>query len=139
MAVIIPDMDIPSNCMACKLSYSSPFGDVMCAANGYRANKQKCLLKSADERKGKDCVSRQFMYELGATCIATRNENGELIALGAIEEMPSVTPQEPKTGHWIYKTMEGQFCSICNEQSVWKFNYCPNCGCRMVEPQESEK
>ena len=47
--------------------------------------------------------------------------------------------QEPKTGHWIYKTMEGQFCSICNEQSVWKFNYCPNCGCRMVEPQESEK
>ena len=40
-----------------------------------------------------DCVSRQFMFELGATCIATRNENGELIALGAIEELPSVTPQ----------------------------------------------
>ena len=42
-----------------------------------------------------DAVSRQFMRELGATCIATRNENGELIALGAIEELPSVTPQEP--------------------------------------------
>mgnify|MGYP003306909253 CR=1 FL=1 len=26
-----------------------------------------------------DCVSRKFMHELGATCIATRNENGELI------------------------------------------------------------
>ena len=39
--------------------------------------------------------------------------------------------QEPKTGHWIYKPMEGQFCSICDEQSVWKFNYCPNCGAKM--------
>lgn len=41
-----------------------------------------------------DCVSRKFMYELGATCIATRNEAGKLIALGAIEELPPVTPQQ---------------------------------------------
>ena len=45
---------------------------------------------------GVDCISRQFMYELGATCIATRNENGNLVALGAIKELPSVTPQEPR-------------------------------------------
>lgn len=43
-----------------------------------------------------DCVSRNFMHELGATCIAKRNENGKLIALGAIDELPSVTPQESK-------------------------------------------
>lgn len=43
-----------------------------------------------------DCVSRKFMHELGATCIATRKENGKLIALGSIDELPSVTPQEPK-------------------------------------------
>lgn len=43
---------------------------------------------------GVDCVSRQFMYELGATCIATRNKKtGHLMALGMIEELPSVTPQ----------------------------------------------
>lgn len=43
-----------------------------------------------------DCVSRQFMYELGATCIATRNKKtGHLMALGMIEDLPSVTPQEP--------------------------------------------
>ena len=42
---------------------------------------------------GVDCISRKFMYELGATCIATRNEDGKLIALGAIEELPPVTPQ----------------------------------------------
>ncbi len=47
---------------------------------------------------GVDCVSRQFMLDLGATCIATRDKKGKLIALGAIEELPSVTPQEPR---WI--------------------------------------
>ncbi len=41
-------------------------------------------------------------------------------------------------GHWIYKNLKGQFCSACDKQSIWKFDYCPNCGCRMVEPQESE-
>ena len=39
-----------------------------------------------------DCVSRKFMYELGATCIATRDKNGTLIALGTIENLPPVTP-----------------------------------------------
>lgn len=39
-----------------------------------------------------DAVSRKFMQKLGATCIATRDKNGKLIALGAIENLPSVTP-----------------------------------------------
>ena len=55
----------------------------------------------------------------------------------SIFALPPVTP-EPKTGHWIYKNLKGQFCSICDEQSVWRFNYCPSCGARMIEPQESE-
>ena len=48
-----------------------------------------------------------------------------------------VQSAEPKTGHWIYKNLKGQFCSVCDEQSIWKFNYCPNCGSKMVEPQET--
>lgn len=56
-----------------------------CCECGARYGK---LLKQARELEPcEDCISRQFMYELGATCIATRNENGELIALGSIEEM----------------------------------------------------
>ena len=62
-------------------------------------------------------------------------ENYKELLKECYEVLPSVNPQE-KTGHWIYKTMEGQFCSICGEQSVWKFNYCPNCGAKMVEEQE---
>ena len=64
--------------------------------------------------------------------------------------------QEPKTGHWIqtnefFINQDGQFiykfiCSECKSLSYFRksnkkaigANVCPNCGCRMVEPQESE-
>ena len=53
--------------------------------------------------------------------------------------------QEPKTGHWYYdeeREATGIYaiCSNCDETiyQTGDFKYCPNCGCRMVEPQESE-
>ena len=48
-----------------------------------------------------------------------------------------VLEQEPKTGHWI-DSSNGWMCSECNKDNTFDTNYCPNCGCRMVEPQESE-
>ena len=53
--------------------------------------------------------------------------------------------QEPKTGHWVH----GEYCSECGCDVPayiidWKWQkdmnakYCPNCGAKMVEPQESE-
>lgn len=72
-----------------------PFADALDVA--IKALEQESTTKN-DLRV--DCISRQFMYELGATCIATRNENGKLVALGAIEELPSVTPQEPQSFKW---------------------------------------
>ena len=45
-----------------------------------------------------------------------------------IDNLP---PAERKRGEWIYKSMKGQFCSVCDMQSVWKYNYCPNCGADM--------
>lgn len=68
----------------------------------------------------------------------------------AVEDLPSVNPQEPKTGRWImiYLTdtsdIDGQ-CSECGfihkfiDGHTTQYNYCPNCGARMVEPQESEE
>lgn len=60
--------------------------------------------------------------------------------------MPSVTPQGPKTGHWIFKqTVFDKFgytveCFSCHKK--WKTydevrwrkenKYCPNCGAKMV-------
>lgn len=61
--------------------------------------------------------------------------------------------QEPKTGHWIKygipRCGEQHYkCTSCGYYinfGQWgefyskEFKYCPNCGCRMVEPEESEE
>ena len=48
---------------------------------------------------------------------------------------------QPKTGHWIDhqedKWIYAQ-CSECETVHDTRTNYCPKCGHRMVEPQESE-
>ena len=52
-----------------------------------------------------------------------------------------ILEQQPKTGRWI-NTDEGFSpckCSECKTVELKKSNYCPNCGCCMVEPQESEE
>ena len=55
--------------------------------------------------------------------------------------------QEPKIGHWImtsdyylgaYGSIDYVKCSCCGEESLEEGNFCPNCGAKMVEPQESE-
>ena len=69
----------------------------------------------------------------------------------AVEQLPSVNPPKPKTGHWIEEDMfDGDVayrCSECNEL-FWiedgtpkdnGYDFCPKCGARMVEPQESEE
>jgi hypothetical protein len=64
------------------------------------------------------------------------------------EEIIKALEQEPKTGHWIntgayytgaYGTIDYVECSCCHYESLEEGDYCPNCGCRMVEPQESEE
>lgn len=80
------------------------------------------------------------------------------------DEIIKALEQEPKTGHWITKEAYSEdkamgfteqiVCSNCDMQnsyfSEWdecknpisktfiRSKFCPNCGCRMVEPQESE-
>lgn len=51
--------------------------------------------------------------------------------------------QEPRTGHWEYKeiantTITGYWCSQCHIGSSKPYDYCPNCGAKMVETQERE-
>ena len=67
-------------------------------------------------------------------------------------------PYEPKTGHWITKDGKEQgydiggiktwyiqiMCDKCGfiktaiEGHTGQYHYCPNCGAKMVEPQESD-
>ena len=58
--------------------------------------------------------------------------------------------QEPKTGHWVLFgecSNSEYYCSECHKKVVkegWsntvkKIKFCPNCGAKMVKPQESEE
>ena len=94
-----------------------------------------------------DCISRKFIYELGATCIAMRDKNGKLIALRTIEELPSVTPQEPQTGHckdckW-WKDSDGTYRRGFGAESQCPINrkevFEGNGYCHMFETQKSEE
>lgn len=58
-----------------------------------------------------------------------------------IEQLPSVRPQEPKIGHWLYSGENGVdrwTCDNCFDFVKKPTKVCQNCGARMVEPQGSE-
>lgn len=75
---------------------------------------------------------------------------GDMFYCGMAEmrKLPSVRPQE-QTGHWINMeiSINGDMsaecdkcgCIVRNSFTNNAINYCPNCGARMVEPQESEE
>jgi len=61
-----------------------------------------------------------------------------------LAELPPATPQQ-KIGHWIEakswmlnNTPYKWECSECEECAEFRYDYCPHCGAKMVEAQESE-
>ena len=67
--------------------------------------------------------------------------------INAIADAVVKKMQEPKTGHWIdimVEDMPAQVCDQCRRFYPLSctgggYNYCPSCGSRMIEPQESEE
>lgn len=98
-----------------------------------------------------DLISRQAVQDYIAKYLSQYLYNDVREAVEVIDEyigeLPSVNPQEPKTGHWIgidEEPHEDWECDNCGfviwaDENIEKFHYCPNCGCRMFEPQESEE
>ena len=72
----------------------------------------------------------------------------QVVDVGDIENAPPIS--QPQEGHWIEEDMyDGDVayrCSECNELFCIiegtpkdnEYNFCPNCGAKMVESQESE-
>lgn len=69
-----------------------------------------------------------------------------------INEIKKVITSQPKTGHWIAQDIHNCHtdfkCSECGYihsfmhlygKPTADYTYCPNCGCRMIELQESEE
>ena len=92
-----------------------------------------------------DLISRQAVLGLiehynsdGLGAVFYGYEEGEKFAK-AVNKLPSVNPQEPKTGHWDSRTCK---CSECDYQIAFseytkrKYKYCPNCGANMRGEQE---
>jgi DNA-directed RNA polymerase subunit RPC12/RpoP len=99
-------------------------------------------------------ISRAYIEplveELEDICI-----NGDeyvLDVLSRIKNAPPATPQQ-KTGYWITKIksdLRGDMwstnpkCSKCGGEpyysnTIYNYNFCPYCGAKMVESQESEE
>ena len=85
-----------------------------------------------------ELISAMYYYE--------HNEGG-LTAYDAQDIINKAPTIEPKRGEWKRRIVDNGFnadwvCSECGYRVKTDFvdyNFCPNCGARMVEPQESEK
>ena len=92
---------------------------------------------------GVDCVARQDVerYIEGFINEYTPEEELEFInlELDGLKHIPSVTPQEPRKGHWIW-CVGSHKCSNCEEYTCFShkelLRYCPNCGADMREVEE---
>ena len=100
----------------------------------------KCTYK---QEPCEDAISRKFIHELGATCIATRGRNGELVAISDIDNLPPVQPKR-EHGEWICTKVTGEFenwndytCPFCkftkrvSNGCTFTYKYCPTCGADM--------
>ena len=113
-------------------------------------------IKALEQKPSGDLISRQAVLdgieELKKSPWATdKRGNGfeyliaealDVVADLCVKQAPSVE-QEPKTGHWSHDGSHWKNRFICSECGYKLFdeptNYCPNCGCRMVEPQEGSE
>ena len=61
-------------------------------------------------------------------------------AIAQLKELGYEFGEKIRTGHWkptIVRGSESYTCSECFAECCYvTTNYCPSCGCRMVEPQE---
>ena len=98
---------------------------------------------------GVDCISRaEVIEEINSVANDAWDEEQMRVDLIAeINALPSVTPQETRKGYWIEHPHEAgpcweysrYECSECHDWAEDDSDYCPYCGAKMIEPQESEK
>ena len=118
----------------------------------YISEALEMAIKALEQESCEDCISRQAAIEIARDNIhygldKKYEYSRELLqkTMAEINSLPSVTPQS-KIGHWIlyrdYKNMvDYPQCDNCGviiklPLPIDNLNYCPNCGVKMIEPQE---
>ena len=121
---------------------------------------EKMAIETLKVEPCEDAISRQAVLDLISKFILEIHTEGGrdlnshtndvlrqiLRNVGSDRVLPSVNPQQ-RVGHWIQTEEKDDAepcilweCSCCHKEFrgvVHKVsNYCPKCGCRMVEPQE---
>ena len=127
--------------------------------DGYLGQAIDMAIKSLEQEPCEDAISRQAVLDgLASIAKAKAKSDAQKSLMGRImfftEHLPSVNPQEQKTGHWIIKDDKEQgydiggvktwyvqiMCSECGfiktaiEGHTGQYKYCPHCGARIVEP-----
>jgi len=102
-------------------------------------------IQALEQEPCEDAISRQELLEDLYKRDYTKFTHRDFVALVQYQD---TVQQEPKTGHWIKsRDCYGNYhftCSECGNDIAtqysdnWEDKYCSECGCRMVEPQESE-
>ena len=104
------------------------------------------IKKALEQKLCDDAVSRADAIKKVSEILKNVFVEYEDIAQKAMGSLPSVQPK-PKVGHWIYELEDWNkwTCSECGWHKRTDihvklgYKYCPNCGCQMVKPQESEE
>lgn len=95
----------------------------------------------------RDMISRQAVLDINESHHGQMPNHINHQIWQEIKDLPSVNPQEPKTGHWInvnkgkWNTIPAYKCSECGANADlrdWSGEspFCPWCGAKMVDPQE---
>ena len=118
------------------------------------------VVEALEQEPCEDAISRQVVLSMqyridDSATLSTR----DVVNVDDIEDLPPVNPQ-PKTGHWkkmveVYDLQQNRmlvpygyddakfgntpvYVCDCGCESTKNSRFCPNCGAKMVEPQESE-
>lgn len=82
-----------------------------------------------------------LMNKIAGSAFFSAAEKGKIQA--AVEKEPGEDVKPVVHAHWIksnYDYVDGTIykCSNCNTEMFSAWNYCPHCGAKMIESQESE-
>jgi len=101
-------------------------------------------IEALEQESCEDAISREDTLKAMIEQLGIRNEDyllpAEATLYKVVKNMPPVTPQ-PKTGHWVslydVEAKVGWYeCDRCHTERAFNTNFCPDCGAKMIEPQE---